>query len=73
MKCIEKEKVCDGMADSINNKDEIGCNACICKVIPKENQLLCPATCIIKHRSVVCDGDLDCPQGLDEANCTGKC
>ncbi|VDO56032.1 unnamed protein product [Haemonchus placei] len=63
-KCISKQKVCDGVWDCMDGKDETNCNSC------PSNALRCPGegTCIPKLSR--CDGIADCRDGSDETDCT---
>ncbi|VDP04629.1 unnamed protein product [Heligmosomoides polygyrus] len=63
-KCIPKAKVCDGVWDCLDGKDETNCHTC------PSNSIRCPGEqkCIPKISR--CDGVADCRDGSDETDCT---
>ncbi|VDM74572.1 unnamed protein product, partial [Strongylus vulgaris] len=64
-KCIPKNKVCDGVWDCMDGKDETNCKSC-----PQDSIRCDEGKCIPKMSR--CDGVADCKDGSDEIGCTCK-
>lgn len=64
-RCIPGAQRCDGMYNCPNFSDEDDCNVtCVA-----DTEFKCPNQNLCINNRYICDGDNDCTDGADEANC----
>ena len=72
IRCVEKEKVCDGVIDCFGTEDEMNCTTCLKRKLTHTkapDDIICPEPSCISIGKL-CDGIPDCPGEADEKNCT---